>query len=130
MGVERRISTHQLLFNFPVLWIVKLDIVNSCGCLSWKVFHWLEVGVIVLLVPVLEPSSPIYLLLLEGIEYRKQLQVRAQWLKVAANGLRMQSGHAQVTSVSNTLVFDCTQYPKYSTVYSTHSACGVGMMLW
>ena len=68
------------------------------------------------LVPVLEPSSPIYLLLLEGIEYRKQLQVRAQWLKVAANGLGMQSGHAQVTSVSITLVFDCTHYPWYFTV--------------
>ena len=68
MGVEKRISTHQLLFKSPVLWIMKLDIVNSCGFLSWKVFHWLEVGVIVLLVLVLKRSSPIYLLLLEGIE--------------------------------------------------------------
>ena len=60
MGVERRISIHQLLFNFPALWIVELDIVNSSGFLSWRVFHCLEVGVIVLLVLVLKPSSPFY----------------------------------------------------------------------
>ena len=61
MGVERRISTHQLLFNSLALWIVKLDIVSSCGILSWKVFHRLEGGVIVLLVSVLKPRTQIYL---------------------------------------------------------------------